>query len=77
MSVGIVMLVHNAFDRAEEVVRHWHGAGCPVVIHVDRSVKKATYSNFVTAIKDLKNVRFCKRHRCEWGTWGIDRKSVV
>lgn len=71
MSVGIVMLVHNAFDRAEEVVRHWHGAGCPVVIHVDRSVKKATYSNFVTAIKDLKNVRFCKRHRCEWGTWGI------
>ena len=35
MSVGIVMLVHTAFDRAEQVALHWAKGGCPVVIHVD------------------------------------------
>jgi hypothetical protein len=65
------MLVHNAFERAEQVVRHWHDAGCPVVIHVDKSVKRKVYSRFAKQIKDLENVRFSSRHRCEWGTWGI------
>ena len=40
MSVGIIMLVHTAFDRAEQVARHWAAAGCPVVIHVDRAVPR-------------------------------------
>jgi hypothetical protein len=71
MSVGVVMLVHNAFDRAEQVVRHWAAAGCPVVIHVDKNVKFATYDAFVKSVADLPDVMFSKRHRCEWGTWGI------
>ncbi|MDG1129590.1 MAG: beta-1,6-N-acetylglucosaminyltransferase [Paracoccaceae bacterium] len=71
MSVGIVMLVHTALGRAEQVARHWAAGGCPVVIHVDKSVPKKTYTAFVEALSDLKQVRFCKRHRCEWGTWGI------
>lgn len=71
MSVGIVMLVHTALGRAEQVARHWAAAGCPVVIHVDKSVPKKTYAAFVASISDLKAVRFCDRHRCEWGTWGI------
>jgi hypothetical protein len=24
---------------------------------------------------DLDNVRFCKRHRCEWGTWSLVEAS--
>lgn len=71
MTVGIVMLVHTALGRAEQVARHWSEAGCPVVIHVDKSVPRKTYSTFVAALSDLPQVRFCKRHRCEWGTWGI------
>ena len=71
MSVGVVMLVHTALDRAEQVVRHWVKAGCPVVIHVDRNVGRADHEGFVAALSDLKTVKFCKRHRCEWGTWGI------
>ena len=35
MSVGIVMLVHTALDRAEQAARLWAAGGCPVVIHVD------------------------------------------
>ncbi|MEC8041524.1 MAG: beta-1,6-N-acetylglucosaminyltransferase, partial [Pseudomonadota bacterium] len=70
-SVGIIMLVHTALGRAEQVARHWSAAGCPVVIHVDRNVDHRTYNAFVEAVSDLPDVRFSPRHRCEWGTWGI------
>lgn len=71
MTVGIVMLVHTALDRAEQVIRHWVAGGCPVVVHVDKSVDKRNYDHFVAAMSDLDMVRFSTRHRCEWGTWGI------
>ena len=71
MSLGVVMLVHTAFDRAEQVARIWADAGCPVVVHVDSNVPMATYNQFVGAMSDLPDVRFCARHRCEWGTWGL------
>ena len=71
MSVGIVMLVHTALGRAEQVARHWTRAGCPVVIHVDSMVPRRVYDGFVRSLADEPNVRFSKRHRCEWGTWGL------
>ncbi len=71
MSVGIVMLCHTAFDRAAQVARHWAVRGCPVVIHVDRRVKRKVYDGLVKALIDLDNIRFSGRHACEWGTWGI------
>ncbi|AGI69997.1 hypothetical protein OAN307_c46480 [Octadecabacter antarcticus 307] len=71
MSVGVIMLVHNAFDRAEQVIRHWSAAGCPVVIHVDKNVKFTVYDAFVKSVADLPDVLFSERHRCEWGTWSI------
>jgi len=71
MSVGILMLVHTAFGRAEQVARHWTKYGCPVVIHVDSSVKPKAYKKFVKALENEPDVRFCKRHKCEWGDWGL------
>lgn len=70
-TVGIVMLVHTALGRAEQVARHWAAAGCPVVIHVDRNVPRATHDAFVQALADLPDVLFSRRYRCEWGTWGL------
>ena len=75
MSVGIVMLVHEALNRAEQVARHWATNGCPVVIHVDRQVSRAVYTDFVTSLKDLPNVKFSGRHHCEWGTWSLVKAS--
>ncbi len=71
MRVGIVMMVHTAFDRAEQVVRHWAAAGCPVVVHVDAAVPAARYDPFVQRLSDLPEVVFSERHRCEWGSWGL------
>lgn len=71
MTVGVVMLVHTAFDRAEQVARHWSAAGCPVVIHVDKAVKRDRYDRFAQGLADVETVLFSKRHRCEWGTWGL------
>ncbi len=71
MTVGIVMLVHTALGRAEQVARHWAMAGCPVVIHVDRKVARKSYDAFAERLSDMPNVLFSKRHRCEWGGWGL------
>ncbi len=65
------MLVHTAFNRAEQLVRHWSAVGCPLVIHVDKFVPRKDYNNFVRALADVPDVRFSARHRCEWGTWGL------
>lgn len=71
MTLGVVMLVHTEFGRAEEAVRHWAGGDCPVVIHVDRRVDAATFADFATRLADLPDVIFSDRFRCEWGTWGL------
>lgn len=74
-SVGIVMMVHNALDRATQVARHWAENGCPVVIHVDSQVGRDAYKEFVGGLSDLPDLKFCKRHRCEWGTWSLVQAS--
>ena len=71
MTVGFVMLCHTALDRAAQVARHWAKHGCPVVIHVDKRVKRTAYDGLVKDLADLPDVRFSGRHACEWGTWGI------
>jgi hypothetical protein len=71
MSVGIIMLVHTAFDRAEHVAKHWARGGCPVVIHVDAKVPKSVYRRFAQALADVPDILFSPRHRCEWGAWGL------
>lgn len=70
-SLGIVMITHTALDRAAQVARHWAERDCPVVIHVDRSVPRHRFETFREKLADLPDVRFCKRHRCEWGTWSL------
>ncbi|MFN3953799.1 MAG: beta-1,6-N-acetylglucosaminyltransferase [Pararhodobacter sp.] len=69
--LGFVMLVHTALDRAARVARFWAEAGCPVVIHVDARLGATEHARFVAALADLAQVQFCRRHRCEWGTWSL------
>ena len=71
MSVGIIMLVHTALNRAEQAARHWTAAGCPVVIHVDANVSRKTFKAFEDALSDEPLIQFCTRHKCEWGRWGL------
>lgn len=75
MSLGIVMLAHEALHRAAQVARHWAQAGCPVVIHVDKGVPIAAFSAFQRDLGDLANIRFCPRHTGEWGKWSLVRAS--
>ena len=71
MSVGFVMLVHDALDRASQVARHWASHGKPVVIHVDASVDIQSFNRLRSRLSDLPDVRFSDRHACEWGNWSI------
>ncbi|TQS70364.1 beta-1,6-N-acetylglucosaminyltransferase [Rhodobacteraceae bacterium] len=71
MSIGFIMMCHTALDRAEQVARYWANQGAPVVVHVDRRVKKHAFDSFRDALGDLPDVSFCQRHACEWGTWSL------
>lgn len=71
MSVGVVMLVHSALHRATQVAQHWVSAGCPVVIHVDAKVDRKTFRAFKAGFDGNELVKFSKRHKCEWGMWGL------
>jgi hypothetical protein len=71
MTLGVIFLVHDNFERAAQSVQIWQDAGCPVVIHVDATVPHAEYSSFKAGFAGVDSVRFCTRHRCEWGMWGI------
>lgn len=76
-TLGFVMLVHEALDRATQLARHWAGAGCPIVIHVDSCVDQETYEAFAASVRDLPHVRFSSRRHCEWGTWSLVEASQV
>ena len=75
MTVGFIMMCHDAFDRAAQVARYWAEAGAPVVIHVDKRVGDQTFGAFTEALSDLENVSFCERFKCEWGTWSLVQAS--
>jgi len=70
-TVGFVMLCHTALHRAAQVARHWAERDCPVVIHVDKAVSRPEFEGLQKALSDLENIRFSRRHRCEWGTWSL------
>jgi hypothetical protein len=42
-----------------------------VVLHVDKNVDGAVFRKFRQSLAQDPLINFCKRHRCEWGTWGI------
>lgn len=69
--LGFVMLVHTALDRAAQVARFVALSGSPVVIHVDARVSTAAQQGLAKALADLPQVRFCRRHRGDWGTWSL------
>ena len=69
--LGFVMMVHTALERVAQVARHLAASGSPLVIHVDARVKRADHERLVAALADLPDIRFCRRHACEWGTWSL------
>lgn len=77
MSVGIVMLVHTAFVRAEQVARHWADRDCPVVIHVDKRVRHKVFAKFQAALAAYPNIVFSDRVRVEWGRWSVVEATQV
>ncbi|WP_224816675.1 beta-1,6-N-acetylglucosaminyltransferase [Hasllibacter sp. MH4015] len=70
-TLGFIMMCHTALDRAAQVARHWAERDCPVVIHVDKRVSRDRFNGLKRAVGDLENVKFSRRHKCEWGTWSL------
>lgn len=75
MSVGFVMMAHNALHRAAQVARHLVDHGATVVIHVDKRTPKPAFHELVEQVSDLKRVHFVPRQKCDWGTWSLVEAS--
>ena len=58
MTVGFVMLCHTALDRAAQVARHWAERGCPVVIHVDKRVRRRPFERMQRELAEVPDIRF-------------------
>ncbi|ADE83886.1 DUF5927 domain-containing protein [Rhodobacter capsulatus] len=71
MTVGFIMMCHTALDRAAQVARYWASHGAPVVVHVDARVPAQDFDSLGRALADLDMVSFCKRFKCDWGTWSL------
>lgn len=69
--IGIVMLVHESLQRAEQIARVWANTDCPVVIHVDSAVTEDVFAKMQANLADVPLINFCQRYRCEWGSWGL------
>ncbi len=75
MTVGFVMLAHEALHRAAQVARVISDAGCPVVIHVDRRTSDTAFEAFTDSLTDLPEVTLAPRIACDWGTWSLVQAS--
>ena len=70
--LGVAMLVHADFERAAQVARHLAERGCPVVIHVDRRVRRRTVRQFRESLYGAGDIHLCKpRVRVDWGAWSM------
>lgn len=74
--LGFVILAHEPLDRALQITRYWASAGCPIVVHLDKSVSREAHASFVKALEDLPGVLFGRRLRCEWGTWSLVQATL-
>ena len=66
MTVGIVMLVHTALHRAEQVCASLDRrgvSGCDPC--GSETYRRKAYRAFEDALSDDPLIRFSKRHRCE------------
>ena len=71
MTVGFVMLVHEALDRAAQVARHLNDCGKPVVMHVDQRVADQDHKWLRNKLSNCQQLLFSDRHACDWGSWSI------
>lgn len=71
MTVGFVMLAHEALHRAAAVAHAIAAEGCPVIIHVDKRTPSDEFDLLVASIASDPLISLGPRYRCDWGTWSL------
>lgn len=75
MSVGFVMLAHEALHRAAQVANVISSAGHPLIIHVDARTNADAFETFEKEVRVLPGVSLAPRIACDWGTWSLVQAS--
>lgn len=69
--LGVVMLCHAQMLIAARMARHWAEGGAAVAVHVDSKVPADGLLTLKTAVSDLPQVIFSRRHDCDWGMYSL------
>jgi hypothetical protein len=63
----------SAYQYPEQLIRLVHRLNADATsffVHVDKKTDERIYRDMVDGLGGLRNVRFVRRHRCEWGGYG-------
>ncbi|MCV6587143.1 MAG: beta-1,6-N-acetylglucosaminyltransferase [Marinibacterium sp.] len=71
VTLGVVILAHEALHRVAQVARHWARAGVAVVVHVDARADPAQVARLQAALGRQSRVLFAPSSRSDWGSWGL------
>ncbi len=75
--IGVIILAHNQLERVEALARYLADQSCAIVLHIDKSADGKAVAVLQDALKDIENVAFCERHRCEWGRFSLVEAALT
>lgn len=71
MKIAYIVLAHKLPDQLIRLVKKLNNDTTDFFIHIDKKTNKKIYKKIFNALNGYKNVHFVKRHKSEWGAFGI------
>jgi Core-2/I-Branching enzyme len=70
MELTYIISAYHYPEQLIRLVRRLNADSTSFFIHVDKKTPARIYRDMVMGLQALPNVRFLKRHECEWGGFG-------
>lgn len=71
MKIAHIILAHKLPEQLVRIVHKLNNDKADFFIHVDKKTDKKIYKEIFDALSGHKNVHFLKRHKSDWGAFGI------
>jgi len=75
ITIAYLILAHSAPDQLAHLV-HSLPENSPILIHIDLRADAEIYERCVELLSDRPKLKFVKRHKCWWGSFGIVEGTI-
>lgn len=76
MRIAYIILAHKQPRQLRRLVTRLNAPGVTFYVHVDKSIGRAPFRQFVSALDGCDNVEFVKRYSSRWGEFGLVRATL-